>query len=101
MSTARSARSLSGVIAITAILILWGLPAQAIGLDQAKQQGMVCELSTGYLQATASATRDARALVDRINAKRQAEYRRIANEHGITTEQVGRMTAEKLSPKCR
>lgn len=87
-------------MAVGAILPFWGAAAQAIGLDQAKQQGMVCELPSGYLRATGTATSDAQALVDRINVKRQAEYGRIAKEHGIATEQVGSMTAEKLSPKC-
>jgi len=84
------------------LLALLALPgAFAANLDQAKQRGMVCELPTGYLKATNSATADVQAMVNNINAKRKQEYSRIANEHGVTPEQVGKLTAQKLEPKCQ
>lgn len=75
--------------------------AYAASLDQAKSQGMVCEQPTGYLRATGSATGDVKAMVQDINAKRKAEYSRIAGEHGVSPDQVGKLTAQKLNPKCR
>lgn len=75
--------------------------AFAASLDQEKQRGTVCELPTGYVRAMSSATADVKAMVDDINRRRKAEYARIAEEHGVTPEDVGKLTAQKLSPKCQ
>lgn len=101
LSTASTTRSAALILAVTIALQLGAPSAQAADVDQAKRQGLVCELATGYLRATAEASGDVRSMVDRINAKRREKYTRIANEHGITAQQVGKMTAEKLSPRCR
>lgn len=74
--------------------------AHAASLAQAKSQGMVCELPTGYLATTGKATGEVKAMVNNINRKRKAEYTRIANDHKVTVEQVGKLTAQKLEPKC-
>lgn len=90
------------VLGLGLLLTILSIPAAfAITLDQAKQQGMVCELPTGYLQATSGATADVDRLVNTINSKRKQEYARIAGEHGVTPEQVGKLTAQKLSPRCK
>lgn len=73
----------------------------SVSLDEAKQRGMVCELPTGYLKTTGSATPNVTTMVNDINNKRKQEYARIANEHGVTPEQVGKLTAQKLSPRCQ
>ena len=92
--------SLSALLA--AMLVLLGpAPAYAINLDQAKSQGMVCELPTGYLKPTGSANAAVRKMVQDINARRKAEYTRSANENNVKPEQVGILTAKKLAPKCR
>jgi len=101
VSKASTTRSAARILAIAAAVLFGGMAAQAADLDQAKQQGRVCELATGYLSATTGASGDIRAMVDRINAQRREEYKRIASEHGITPQQVGKMTAKKLSPRCR
>jgi len=75
--------------------------AHAANLDQAKQQGLVCELPTGYLKPTGAATPDVKAMVNDINAKRKAEYTRIAKEHKVSAQDVGVLTAKKLEPKCK
>lgn len=75
--------------------------AYAISLDQAKSQGMVCELATGYLQATGSATGEVKSMAQNINTKRKAEYERIAKENGVKPSDVGALTAQKLAPKCK
>lgn len=82
------------------LLALPFMTAYAMNLDQAKSQGMVCELPTGYLKPTTSATADVKAMVKDINTKRKAEYKRIAKQHKVTVEQVGQLTAQKLQPKC-
>lgn len=73
----------------------------SVSLDEAKKRGMVCELPTGYLKTTGGATPDVTTMVTDINNKRKQEYTRIADEHGVTPEQVGKLTAQKLSPKCQ
>lgn len=83
------------------LLAALSLPgAFAASLDQEKQRGTVCELPTGYVRAMPSATADVKAMVDDINGRRKAEYARIADQHGVTPEDVGKLTAKKLSPKC-
>lgn len=75
--------------------------AQTADLDRAKQQGMVCELPTGYLAPTGSATGEIKALVQQINARRKTEYTRIAEENGVQPNQVAKLTARKLKPRCQ
>lgn len=99
-------RTISGtaarLLSLGLLLAALSLPgAFAASLDQEKQRGTVCELPTGYLRAMPSATADVKAMVDDINNKRKAEYARIAEEHGVTPEDVGKLTAQKLSPKCQ
>lgn len=102
MSLRTTIGSMARLLSLGFILATLSLPgALAADLEQAKQRGMVCELPTGYLKATGSATGDVKAMVDNINNKRKAEYARIANEHGVTPEDVGKLTAQKLSPKCQ
>ena len=98
-TTFQSAGRLLGAGLLLAALAVPG--AFATNLDEAKKNGMVCEMPTGYLKATARATADVKSMVANINSKRQQEYARIANEHGVTPEQVGKLTAQKLSPKCQ
>lgn len=101
MSINSSMKSLMSSLLLGMVLVLPVAGAHAASLDQAKQQGMVCELPTGYLKPTGSATADVKAMVNDINSKRQAEYKRIAGEHKVTPEQVGKLTAQKLQPKCQ
>lgn len=102
ISVGAAGRTLGRILGLGLLLTMVSMPvAFAINLDQAKQRGMVCELPTGYLQATSGATADVEALVNNINNKRKQEYARIAGEHGVTPEQVGKLTAQKLSPRCK
>lgn len=100
MSSRNPMKSVLAVLAAGALFALSFPGAHAASLDQAKSQGQVCELPTGYLRAAGGASGEVSAMVRDINAKRKAEYSRIANEHGVTPEQVGKLTAQKLNPKC-
>ena len=93
----------SVVSTLAALALVLGLSpaAHAASLDQAKKQGMVCEMPTGYLKATGGATGDVKEMVQDINAKREAEYTRIAEENGVRPDQVGKLTAQKLQPRCQ
>ncbi len=101
MSINAPGKALTLALALAASLVLLPLAAHAINLDQAKNQAMVCEQPNGYLKPTGSATPEVSNLVKDINSKRKAEYARIAEEHGVTAEEVGILTAKKLEPKCK
>lgn len=101
MSAQKLAKTLSKLLLLTAVLVFPMAAVHAANLAQAKAQGMVCELPSGYLKATGKATGEVKAMVNDINKKRKAEYVRIATQHKVTPEQVGQLTAEKLEPKCK
>lgn len=81
------------------------LPALAMGLDEAKQklesvkqQGLVGETPTGYLDVV-RADGQARAVVEAINSARRDEYTRIAEKHDIPVTQVETVAGQKAIDK--
>jgi uncharacterized protein YdbL (DUF1318 family) len=66
-------------------------------IEQAKAQGIVGELYTGYLAVAdpSKASADLRRRVDEINAGRLQEYTRIASGNGQTVQTVGMLAAQK------
>ncbi len=73
------------------VLLLFALiqPAQAITLDEAKDQGLIGEQQDGYLGLVVSdADAEVRALMQDVNAQRRQRYQQIAQQNGITLEQV-------------
>lgn len=85
---------------LSALLIgLWlsATPASAADLAQAKAAGLVGEQLNGLLGVVqADAPADVKALVNSINAQRQAEYQRIAAKNGVSADEVARLTAQKV-----
>lgn len=79
---------------VTALLLMG--PVAAASLDQAKASGQACEQTDGYLRAAAGAPGDIKSMVDNINAKRRAEYTKIANQNNVDVSVVGKLTAAKL-----
>lgn len=78
--------------------ILFMTAANAMGLGEAKSSGLIGERSDGYLGIVdGNASAEVRQLVDSINSKRRAEYRRIASQNDISVNDVARMTAQKLA----
>lgn len=72
-------------------------PALAASLDDAKAQGLVGERIDGYLGVVdPGAPGDVRALVDQINAERQAKYKEIADKQGAPVAAVGQIAGKKL-----
>jgi uncharacterized protein YdbL (DUF1318 family) len=100
MSIEKLTKSFRYSLLLGTLLVFPMASAHAAGLAQLKAQGMVCEMPTGYLAATSKANAEAKAVVSEINNKRKAEYARIAADHKVTPEQVGKLTAQKLEPKC-
>ena len=83
--------------AILLALCLSALPAAAQSLDQAKAAGQVGERIDGYVGVVdANAPGDIRALVDEVNAERQAKYAEIAAERGIAVQAVAQIAGQKL-----
>ncbi len=88
------------VTTVSALLIgLWlnTTPASAADLAQAKAAGLVGEQLNGLLGVVqADAPADVKAMVNSINTQRQAEYQRIAAKNGVSTDEVARLTAQKV-----
>ncbi|MGK3141871.1 YdbL family protein [Pantoea sp. C2G6] len=70
-------------------------PAWALTLDQARQSGRVGETLSGYLAARAQDS-ETQALVQRINAGRQQQYQRLAQQNNLTTAEVASIAGQKL-----
>ena len=66
-------------------------------IEQAKAQGIIGELSTGYLGIVdaSKATPDLKRRVDEVNAGRLQGYTEIAQKTGQTVQIVGQLAAEK------
>lgn len=81
---------------LLAAAVLAATAAHAIGLDEAKRQGLVGETLEGYVAAVNDPpSAEVAALVEEINARRRAEYQRIAQQNGIELEQVEALAAKK------
>ena len=65
-------------------------------LDQAKRDGLVGERADGYLGLVQSeVAQDVAQLVKDVNAKRRAEYQRIAAANDLTLEEVQALAGQK------
>lgn len=69
--------------------------AFAIDLDTAKSRGLVGETRNGYLAAVVTTSPEANAVVEDINAKRRAEYARIAAANGQDVHVIEKLAAQK------
>ncbi|NMT64278.1 YdbL family probable chaperone protein [Marinobacter orientalis] len=67
-------------------------------LDAAKQQGLVGETPTGYLEVV-RAEGNAQGIVDAINKARRDEYARIAEKYDIPVTQVETVAGQKALNK--
>lgn len=75
-----------------------GLEEAKSQLDTAKQQGLVGETPTGYLDVVTEGG-DARSIVEAINKARRDEYARIAEKHNIPVTQVETVAGKKALEK--
>ena len=82
---------------LTVLVVLTATSAAAADLTQAKAQGWLGEQANGYLGlVSASAPADVRALMQDVNARRQARYQQIAAQQRVPAgevEKVGGQTA--------
>lgn len=84
-------------LALFLVALLAAGAASALGLDAAKQQGLVGERTDGYVAAVAPApSADVASLVADVNAKRKAAYAEIAQKNGTDVNSVAALAAKKL-----
>jgi len=74
--------------------------AWAITLDNAKNQGLVGEDSSGYLGLVVQNS-EAKAVVEEINAKRKAQYLKLAKKNDLSLAQVEALAAAKTIEKTK
>jgi uncharacterized protein YdbL (DUF1318 family) len=84
--------------AAAALLLLALAPsAWAQSLDSAKAAGQVGERPDGYVGLVdANAPPAVKQLVESVNAKRKAEYTRIAQQNGTPVDAVAAIAGQKL-----
>ena len=71
-------------------------------INSAKNQGLIGERADGYLGVVdQSAAGDVKALVREINAKRKAQYERIAEKNGLSRQEVETLGGKKTIAKTR
>lgn len=68
-------------------------------LKDAITAGKACEKRDGYVQATPGNETEVAALVNRVNAKRQGVYTRIAKERGVPCTVVAAESAQDRETK--
>lgn len=73
-------------------------PAFALDLQQARIQGMVGELPTGFVGPVKSSS-DVQRLVAEVNAKRLQEYERISKANNQPVDVVGKLAAPQIIQK--
>jgi uncharacterized protein YdbL (DUF1318 family) len=85
-------RSLAALL----ILGLFTLSASALTLDQARNQKLVKETTSGYLVAVKPST-EVNALVKKVNAGRKSAYQKIATKRGAPLNVVEQDAGKKLA----
>ncbi len=83
---------------ISASVLAMGLDEAKKKLDSVKQQGLVGETPTGYLEVV-RAEGQAKEVVEAINSARRDEYKRIAEKHNIPVTQVETVAGKKAIEK--
>jgi hypothetical protein len=87
--------SLSSYAILGFIVLLIAAPAFALDLHQARSQGLVGELPTGYVEAL-STQPGVVGVVSDVNSKRKAEYERIAVAKGQSVDVVAKVAAQEI-----
>lgn len=93
-------KKLSVQVSAIITVFLLALPAHAVSLQDAKQQGLVGEQTNGYLGAVVKRA-DVSTLVADVNGKRKQAYARLAKKNKLTLEQVAKLAGEKAIKKTR
>lgn len=84
---------------LASCLLLIAQSAFAIDLPTAKSQGLVGELSSGYLEAVKTPSAEVKALIGEVNAKRKQKYLEIAARNNLTLKDVEALAGKKAIEK--
>lgn len=76
-------------------LVLFSAQAQALTLNEARQQGRVGETLNGYLEPLRQ-DKETLELVKQINAARSDSYQQLADDNNLPVDQVAKMAGQKL-----
>ncbi|WP_457573786.1 YdbL family protein [Desulfolithobacter sp.] len=98
--TSRLLSGLAALLLVVSIMLLAG-PGLAIDLQSAKDQGLVGETPSGYLEAVGTPTAEVASLVKTINEKRRARYLEIAKKNGTDLAVVEKLAGRKAIEKTR
>ena len=82
------------------VLLLIALPAYALSLDAARDQGYVGEQRDGYVGIVKNAP-GVKELVNDVNTKRKIEYQKISAKNGQPVNVVAKIAAEKIINKLK
>lgn len=85
-----------GFVVLVALAFLAYSPAYALTLDQAKAQGVIGEMSTGYVGYPSGPSAAVRQLGDGVNLSRKARYGEIAAAQGTSLSVVEQLAGQKL-----
>jgi uncharacterized protein len=84
------------------LLIAFSPAALAVTLQEAKDQGLVGEQRDGYLGLVVNRVpADVSALVQDVNNQRRQRYQQIAQQNGISIEQVAGLAYERAVEATR
>jgi len=85
----------------TTCLLLAAQPVFAIDLQTAKNQGLVGETPSGYLEAVKSPTPEVSTLVESINSQRKQKFQEIAARNNTSLQAVEQLAGKKAIEKSR
>ncbi|MCW9450452.1 YdbL family probable chaperone protein [Klebsiella michiganensis] len=81
-------------------LVLFSAQAQALTLNEARQQGRVGETLNGYLEPLRQ-DKETLELVKQINAARSDSYQQLADDNNLPVDQVAKMAGQKLVARAQ
>jgi uncharacterized protein YdbL (DUF1318 family) len=84
---------------LTTCLLLCVQPSFAIDLQTAKNQGLVGETPSGYLDAVKAPSAETKALINSINTKRKQKYQDIAARNKTSLQAVEQLAGKKAIEK--
>jgi uncharacterized protein YdbL (DUF1318 family) len=86
-------------VLLTCCLLFVAQPAFSLDLQSAKDQGLVGETPSGYLEAVKSPSGDVNTLVSSVNTQRKAKYQEIAQKNNTTLQAVELLAGKKAIEK--
>jgi uncharacterized protein len=82
-------------------LLLGSFTAAAMDLQSAKDQGLVGETPSGYLEAVKAPDTEVKQLIESINSKRKQHYQKIASSNNTSLATVEKLAGEKAMEKSK